>query len=72
MQIRTEFVRKYAIIQIKMVIRRDILLQKLINRKHNGMVKVVVKEDILLRRNEAGIVTMGLMDFLLDPNSLDA
>ena len=32
---------------------------------------VIVKDDILLRRNEDGIVTMGLRQFLTDPNSLD-
>jgi len=32
---------------------------------------IVVKDDILLRRNEEGIVTMGLKQFLLDANSLD-
>lgn len=32
---------------------------------------VVVKDDILLRRNNEGITTMGLRQFLLEPNSLD-
>lgn len=32
---------------------------------------IVVKERIKLRRNEEGIVVMGIMDFLLDPNSMD-
>ena len=32
---------------------------------------VVVRERIKLRRDEEGIVTMGLLDFLLDPDSLD-
>lgn len=32
---------------------------------------VIVKEDVLLKRNDAGIVTMGLRDFLMDENSLD-
>lgn len=32
---------------------------------------IVVKEDIKPKRNEAGIVTIGLLDFLLDKNSLD-
>lgn len=32
---------------------------------------VVVKDNILLRRNEDGITTMGLKQFLLDSNSLD-
>ncbi len=32
---------------------------------------IVVKDNIKLWRNEEGIVVMGVMDFLLDPNSLD-
>lgn len=32
---------------------------------------IVVKDNILLRRDDAGITTMGLKQFLLDPNSLD-
>lgn len=32
---------------------------------------IVVKDNIKLWRNEEGIVVMGIMDFLLDPNSLD-
>lgn len=32
---------------------------------------VIVKDNILLRRNEDGIVTMGLLQFLTEPNSLD-
>lgn len=32
---------------------------------------VIVKDDILLRRNEDGIVTMGLHQFLTEQNSLD-
>ncbi len=31
---------------------------------------IVVKEDIILRRNESGIVTMGLRQFMMDKNSL--
>lgn len=31
---------------------------------------VIVKEDILLRRNDMGIVTMGLREFLVNNNSL--
>ena len=33
---------------------------------------VVVRDRIKLRRDDAGIVTMGLLEFLLDPDSLDA
>lgn len=32
---------------------------------------IVVKDRIKLWRNEEGIVVMGIMDFLLDPNSLE-
>ena len=32
---------------------------------------IVVKENIKPKRNEQGIVTIGLFDFLLNPNSLD-
>lgn len=32
---------------------------------------IVVKDNIKLWRNEEGIVVMGIMDFLLDPNSLN-
>jgi len=32
---------------------------------------IVVKDDIMPRRNEEGILTIGLFDFLLDENSLD-
>lgn len=32
---------------------------------------IVVKDDILLRRDDNGIVTMGLKQFLMDSNSLD-
>lgn len=31
---------------------------------------IIVKDDIILRRNDAGITTMGLKQFLLDSNSL--
>ena len=32
---------------------------------------VVVKDDIKLKRDENGIVTMGIYEFLLNPNSLN-
>lgn len=32
---------------------------------------IVVKDNIKPKRNEQGIVTIGLFDFLLNPNSLD-
>ena len=33
---------------------------------------VLVRDNIKIRRDESGIVTMGMLDFLLNPNSLDA
>ncbi|MBO4539510.1 MAG: ATP-binding protein, partial [Clostridia bacterium] len=32
---------------------------------------IVVKDDIKRKRDENGIITMGIYDFLLDENSLD-
>lgn len=32
---------------------------------------IIVKDDIMPKRNESGVVTMGIMDFLLNSNSLD-
>ena len=32
---------------------------------------IVVKDDIMPKRDESGIVTMGVLDFLLNPDSLD-
>ena len=32
---------------------------------------VVVKDDIKLKRDDSGITTMGIFDFLLNENSLD-
>lgn len=32
---------------------------------------IIIGEDIIVRRNEAGITTIGIYDFLLNPNSLD-
>ena len=32
---------------------------------------VLVGDDILVKRNEAGITTMSIYDFLLNPNSLE-
>ena len=32
---------------------------------------VLIRENIKIRRDENGIVTMGLLDFLLDGNSLE-
>ena len=33
---------------------------------------ILVRENIKVRRDEYGIVTMGVLDFLLQPNSLEA
>lgn len=49
------------------------------NQEKNSLVRIgdsfkkiiVVKDRIKLWRNEEGIVVMGIMDFLLNPNSLD-
>ncbi len=39
---------------------------------HDSFKKIIVTgNDIKPRRNENGIVTMGILDFLLNPNSLD-
>ena len=32
---------------------------------------IVVKDDIKLKRDDSGITTMGIFDFLLNENSLD-
>ena len=32
---------------------------------------IIVKDHIMVRRNEEGILTIGLFDFLLKENSLD-
>ena len=32
---------------------------------------IIVKDDIMRNRNEEGIITMGIYDFLTDPNSLE-
>ena len=32
---------------------------------------IIVKDDIMRNRNEDGIITMGIFDFLTDPNSLE-
>ena len=32
---------------------------------------IIVKDDIMRNRNEDGIITMGIFDFLTDSNSLD-
>lgn len=32
---------------------------------------ILVRENIKIRRDESGIVTMGILDFLLNPNSFE-
>ena len=32
---------------------------------------VVVRDNIMLKRDDRGVTTMGLKEFLLDPDSLD-
>lgn len=75
-----------------MDIKRDKYLNDLINRMHNGMIKVVtgiqekaslvnvndsfkkiivVKDVVNVTRDEDGITTMSIYDFLLKENSLE-
>lgn len=43
-----------------------------LNRIDDSFKKIiVVKDDIMPKRDDKGIVTMGIMDFLLNPDSLD-
>ena len=37
----------------------------------NGVDNIIVKDDIKLKRDDNGITTMGIFDFLLNENSLD-
>ena len=53
--------------------------QEKMEQEQNSLVRIddsfkkiiVVKDRIKLWRNEKGIVVMGIMDFLLNPDSLD-
>jgi len=55
-----------------MEIQRKKYLDKLIAHKGNQRVKIViVNDDLLLRRNEAGVVTMSLREFFMNDQSLD-
>ena len=65
-----------------MEIKRDSYLNQLVNARQNGFIKVVTGprrcgKSYLLKilfkpwRNEKGILMMGLMDFLLNKNSLE-
>ncbi|MBN2935877.1 hypothetical protein [Mogibacterium sp.] len=49
-----------------MEIKRDVYLDKLIRKRKI----VVVGDNIKVRRDENGIITIGLRNFLLDENSL--
>ena len=51
-----------------MKIDRPIYIQKLVDSKDNGLIKVVTG----LRRDDYGIVMMGVYEFLSDPSLLDA
>ena len=77
------------------MIKRAEYLDKLISKKHNGLIKIitdekrrqeerplvsihdsfkkiiVVKDNIMLKRDENGITTMGLKEFILNKDSLD-
>ena len=51
---------------------RSKYLQQLLAGRGNGMVKIImVHEDILPRRDEKGIVTMGLKQFLTDVHAIE-
>ena len=60
-----------------MTIKRDRLLNRLIDAKHNEFVnsfrKVVITGNLREKpwRDENGIVFIGAMEFLLDPNCLE-
>ncbi len=53
--------------------------EKVIEREQKPLLKIndsfkkiiIVKDDIMRNRNEDGIITMGIFDFLTDPNSLE-
>lgn len=53
--------------------------ERIYRQEQNSLVRIddsfkkiiVVKDRIKLWRNEKGIVIMGIMDFLLNPDSLD-
>ena len=66
-------VDKSHIIEIELDDRKNRALRDpaLINVSDSFKKIVVVKDNILLRRNEDGITTMGLKQFLLNPNSLE-
>ena len=45
--------------------------RSLIKTKDSFKKIIVVKDDIKLKRDDSGITTMGIFDFLLNENSLD-
>ena len=51
---------------------RLLKLEKSFDKVNDSFKKIiVVKDDIKPKRNEYGILTIGIMDFLLNPNSLE-
>ena len=45
--------------------------KSLIKTKDSFKKIIIVKDDIKLKRDDSGITTMGIFDFLLNENSLD-
>ena len=78
-QLEVDFVvclgsRKYYIQSAFSIPDREKELQEsrsLLNIRDSFKKVIVVKDHIMPRRNEEGILTIGLWDFLLDENSLD-
>lgn len=52
-------------------IQKDRLRGDLLRIKDSFKKIIIVKDDIKPKRNEDGILTIGLKDFLLDKNSLN-
>lgn len=46
--------------------------RSLLNIKDNFPKMIIVGDNVMRKVNEAGIVTMGLLDFLLDTNSMSS
>lgn len=53
-----------------MIIKRDYYINQLIASKHFKKI-IIVKDHIKPKRNQEGIVTIGLIDFLLNPELLN-
>ncbi len=49
-----------------MSIKRDLYLNKLINRKHNGVKKIIIVKNNIQPYYNNGIAIIGLKDFLLN------